>query len=107
MSAKLKTYCFRLAVFSVLIALATIVMAEARTNITIKNYSDQTVVVQIKQVKLNGEIEWVEIGDINAKRARAFSNVTIGSVLRVVPKGGGDTIKEFRVQSAKGDYRIE
>jgi len=107
MNQQLKSHILVLIVFSVLLSFATVVMAEAKTDITIKNYREQNVVVQIKQVKLNGEIEWVGIGSVGGKRARTFHDVTIGSVLRVTPEGSNESLKEFRVQTSKTDYTLE
>ena len=107
MNHKFKLHYLSLIIFSVLISFASTIKAEARTEITIKNYLDQNIVVQIKQVKLNGEIEWVEIGSVSGKRARTFNNVTIGSVLRATNVGSGNPIKEFRVLPEKTAYRIE
>jgi hypothetical protein len=107
MNQKLNPFYITLVIFPFLLSLATVVMAEARTDVTIKNYKSQDIIIQIKQVKLNGEIEWKEIGRVSARRARTFHNVSIGSVLQANLAVGGAKIKEFRVQPDKTEFKIE
>jgi hypothetical protein len=102
----LKLNYITLSVLFLLMLFASSVLAQARTDVTIKNFRDQNIAIQIKQVKLNGDVDWAEIGTITRKHARTFSNITIGSLLRAVPQGGGKTIKEFRVEDGKTDYRV-
>ena len=71
------------------------VSADAKTDVKIKNYRDEGIVIQVKQVDLDGTVKWVEIGTVSAKHARTFNNVTIGSVLRATERG--KSVKVFRV----------
>ena len=68
-----------------------------QTDAEIQNYTREPVVIEFRQVKIGGEVQWKPIGKISQRSARVFRNVTIGSVIRA--KSGSKVIQEFTINS--------
>lgn len=61
----------------------------------IQNYAGEPVVIEFRQVKIGGEVQWKPIGKVSQRSARIFRNVTIGSVIRA--KAGSKVLGEFTI----------
>ena len=68
-----------------------------QTDAEIQNYTREPVVIEFRQVKLGGEVQWKPIGKVSQRSVRIFRNVTIGSVIRA--KTGSKVVGEFTINS--------
>lgn len=68
-----------------------------QTDAQIQNYTREPVVIEFRQVKIGGEVQWKPVGKVSQRSARIFRNVTIGSVIRA--KAGSKVLGEFTINS--------